>query len=118
MLTANLLKGLLQRPCLQGSDDIQRKGLIGAHERRRTELYFWKRSTVCQNRGWTDERNSYDVVLRLLSALSKKEHKYGLEKKNLFYQNKLYFISAKIKRDEFRPDFSKMLRCKKREKHN
>lgn len=33
-------------------------------------------------------------------------------------QNKLYFISAKIKRDEFRPDFSKMLRCKKREKHN
>lgn len=110
MLTANLLKGLLQCPCLQGSDDIQRKG---AYEGRRTELYFWKCSTVCQNRGWTDERNSYDVVLRLISALSKKSTIMDWKRRT----NKLYFISVKIKRDEFRPDLSKMLRCEKREKH-
>lgn len=93
MLTANLLKGLLQCPCLQGSGCTQRKGLFDAHKGSRIELYFWKGSTVCQKKGWTDEKNSYDVVLRLLSALTKKstitDWKRGTSK------NKLYFTNTK-----------------------
>lgn len=103
VLTANLLKGLLQRPCLQGSDNIQRKGLFDAHKGSRIKLYFWKHCTVCQNQSWTDERNSYDVVLRLLSALTKTST--IMDWKRRTNKNKLYFLSVKIKWNELGPDY-------------
>lgn len=66
-----------------------------AHKGSRIKLYFWKGSTVCQKKGWTDERNSYDAVLRLLSALTKKST--IMDWKRRTNKNKLYFTNVEIK---------------------
>lgn len=50
---------------------------------------------MCQKKGWTDEKNSYDFVLRLLSVLTKTST--ITDWKRRINENKIYFTNGEIK---------------------